>query len=328
MALPTVTVHERLDPPGRAALADLLEDVAAARGRPALGEHVARLLARHDAGDAVPGFRVATAVAAKGTVDAVAVAGPADGGAPGSVVEVAVAPGAGVRRGDLESGVLAAVVAVVLGSPGAAGQPLRLWAHDADPADDAAAASCGFTVERTLLQLRAPLPVPLPPGTRARARADLRIRPFRPGADEDAWVAVNNRAFAGHPEQGSWTRETLLERELEPWFDPADLVLGELDGRLVGSCWTKVHRDEDPPVGEIYVIGVDPGVHGAGLGRALVLAGLERMERSGLRVAMLYVDAANEPALRLYQSLGFRQARVDRSYVRCAAADERAAPRA
>ncbi len=325
MALPTVTVSERLDPRARVAVARLLEAVAASRGRPALGEHVARLLARHDAGDAVAGFRVVTAVAPSDGVEAVAVAGPADGNGPGSVVEVAVAPAAEAHRADLETLVLDAVVATVVGSPGTAGPPVRLWAHDVGPADDEAAASCGFEVERTLLQLRAPLPAPLG----ARVRADLQIRPFRPGADEDAWVAVNNRAFTGHPEQGSWTRATLLEREREPWFDPDDLVLGELAGRLVGSCWTKVHREEDPPVGEIYAIGVDPDTHGTGVGRALVLAGLERMERSGLRTAMLYVDAANEPALRLYRSLGFRTVRVDRSYLREAGAPgETVIPRA
>jgi mycothiol synthase len=313
MAMPTVTVHERLDPPERAAVAHLLAEVSVARGQPALGEHVTRLLARHDAGDAVPGLWVATAASSQGTVVAVAVAGPADGSGPGSVVEVAVAPTAANRRGDLEARVLGAAVTAVLGSPGTAGPPVRLWVHDADPTDDAVAASCGFVVERTLLQLRAPLPVPRTP--RIRASADLRIRPFRPGTDEDAWVTVNNRAFAGHPEQGSWTSATLREREREPWFDPAGLVLGELDGRLVGSCWTKVHRDVDPPVGEIYVVGVDPDTHGAGIGRALVLAGLEHMERSGLRTAMLYVDAANDPALRLYRSLGFSESRIDRSYV-------------
>ncbi len=312
MTPPDVTVHERLDASARAAVSDLLDRVAAQRGRPALGEHARRLLARHDAGDVVPGLRVATAAAGGGRLVGAAVAGPTDGNGPGSVVEVVVAP-VDASRPDLEARVLRAVVAGVPEPAGTAAAPLRLWVHDADDVDDEAAAACGFTVERTLLQLRTSLPVELPPGS--LPRSGLHLRAFAPGVDEDAWVAVNNRAFAGHPEQGSWTRETLREREREPWFTPADFLLGELDGRLVGWCWTKVHRDEDPPVGEIYVIGVDPAAQGTGLGRALVLAGLERMERSGLSTAMLYVDAANEPALRLYRSLGFRQARVDRSYV-------------
>ena len=88
----------------------------------------------------------------------------------------------------------------------------------------------------------------------------------------------------------------------------------EVDGRLVGSCWTKVHRESDPPVGEIYVIGVDPGYQGKGAGRALVLSGLDYLAGSGLSSAMLYVDAANEPAVGLYRSLGFEVDHTDRAY--------------
>ena len=87
-------------------------------------------------------------------------------------------------------------------------------------------------------------------------------------------MAVNNRAFATHPEQGGWSVEELVEREQEEWFDPAGLLLYEVDGRLAGSCWTKIHRDTDPPLGEIYVISVNPDFQGRGLGRSLTVAGL------------------------------------------------------
>ncbi|MGC8463010.1 MAG: mycothiol synthase [Acidimicrobiales bacterium] len=316
MVQPTVEVqvHERSVPALDAAIVRLLDEVAGRRGRPAFGEHVAGLLGSWLGGRHPVGVTVATASAEEGAVDAVGVAGPADGGGLGRVIEVAVAPAAEDRRGTVVTRVVAALGDVVAAAPGATGMPVRLWVHDADEVDDDAAARCGFAVDRTLFQLRAPLPGPL--RLRSRVRDDLVIRAFRPGVDEDAWVAVNNRSFAGHPEQGAWTRATLLQREGEAWFDPADLLLGEIDGRLVGSCWTRVHDEEDPPVGEIYVIGVDPDAHGSGIGRTLVLAGLERMERAGLRTAMLYVDAANDGALHLYRSLGFSLAHTDRSYVR------------
>jgi mycothiol synthase len=139
-------------------------------------------------------------------------------------------------------------------------------------------------------------------------------RPFVVGEDEDAWLAVNNAAFADHPEQRGWDRETLVQREREPWFDPDGFLLHERDGQLAAFCWTKVHVELDPPAGEIYVIAVDPRFHGLGLGKALTVAGLRHLATAGLTEAMLYVDAANEAAVGLYDRLGFRTARVDQAF--------------
>ena len=38
---------------------------------------------------------------------------------------------------------------------------------------------------------------------------DVRVLPFRPGRDEEAWLRVNARAFDWHPEQGRMTRADL-----------------------------------------------------------------------------------------------------------------------
>ena len=138
------------------------------------------------------------------------------------------------------------------------------------------------------------------------------------GHDEDEWLAVNNRAFAGHPEQGGWTLDTLLQREHAEWFDPKGFLLAFDDGGLAGFCWTKVHP-ADPPkepvaLGEIYVIGADPGRQGIGLGRALTVGGLASLAERGITVGMLYVDGANEAAVGLYRALGFVTSCIDRAY--------------
>jgi mycothiol synthase len=160
----------------------------------------------------------------------------------------------------------------------------------------------GLRPGRELLQLRAPLP---PEAVHDASSPPVPVRPFRPGRDEDAWLELNARAFAGHPEQGSWTLADLRRREEEPWFDPGGFLLHEEGDRLAGFCWTKVHRG--PVLGEIYVIGVDPDFQGRGLGRALARAGLGHLATRAVPTAMLYVEATNTPALVLYRSLGFTE---------------------
>jgi mycothiol synthase len=196
----------------------------------------------------------------------------------------------------------------------AGGGLVVLWVFEPDQRDDEAAARAGFHRQRDLLQERVPLPLgeepAWPPG--------VEVRSFVPGQDDRAWLTVNNRAFADHPEQGGWVEATLERRMAEPWFDPKGFLLAfDADG-LAGFCWTKVHpaTDVDPELGEIFVIGVDPSRQGSGLGRALVVAGLAYLADRGIRTGMLFVDGDNEAALRLYESLGFTIHRRDRAYER------------
>ena len=205
----------------------------------------------------------------------------------------------------------------------APGHRLRLWAHGDHPSARALAASLGFSEARRLEQwrrsLRVPLPdVPLPPG--------VRLRSFRPGADDEVWLALNAAAFAHHPEQGSWTLRDLHARMAEAWFDPEGFLLAETeDGELAGFHWTKVHGGDGhehghvdrehgrehghehghEAIGEVYVVGVSPGQQGRGLGRALTVAGLRYLRGRRLDQAMLYVEGDNEAARAVYRGLGF-----------------------
>ena len=105
-------------------------------------------------------------------------------------------------------------------------------------------------------------------------------------------------------------------REREPWFDPAGFFIAERDGLMAGFHWTKVHppSEQDPGIGEVYVVGVDTAEQGSGLGRALTLAGLHHLRDLGLTQAMLYVDEDNVPAIRMYEALGFTRTRIDAMY--------------
>ena len=152
---------------------------------------------------------------------------------------------------------------------------------------------------------------------------DVRVQPFRPGRDEDAWLRVNGRAFAAHPEQGSWTLDDVRLREAEPWFDPEGFLLawrGDPDegGVLLGSHWTKVHpagNVADEPVGEVYVLAVDPNFHGERVGAALLARGVHHLVAAGVDVIELYVEENNPRALDLYAAAGFTEVGRDVLYL-------------
>jgi mycothiol synthase len=195
---------------------------------------------------------------------------------------------------------------------------LSVWAHGDLPGSTELAAARGYRRARVLLQMRRDL-AGVDPDPRPELPDGVQVRPFRPGRDEEAWLRVNARAFAHHPEQGAWTAEDLSLREAEPWFDPAGFLMawrGDPDdgGMLLGSHWTKVHPTgdvADEPVGEVYVLGVDPDAQGLRLGPALTDLGLAHLRGRGLGQVLLYVEEANETALRLYERRGFTRFAVD-----------------
>lgn len=202
----------------------------------------------------------------------------------------------------------------------AAGAPLRVWAKGDTPAARALAARLGLLPVRTLQVLGRSLSGDLPP---AEPPAGITIRTFRPGLDDDGWLAVNASAFAFHPEQGSLTRTDLEQRMAEPWFDPAGFFVAVRDdsadsaatgddSSIVGFHWTK--REPGSPTGEVYVIGVDPAAGVRGLGTPLLGVGLRHLREVGASEVDLYVEADNERALALYHRYGFTLVSADVMY--------------
>ncbi|HZC51022.1 MAG TPA: mycothiol synthase [Mycobacterium sp.] len=196
----------------------------------------------------------------------------------------------------------------------------KFWAHGTLEPARATASALGLITVRELVQMRRSLrdvadtvaPVP-----------GVKVRTYAGPGDDAELLRVNNAAFVEHPEQGGWTEVELAERRSEPWFDPAGLFLAFADaaneqaGRLLGFHWTKVHLDQ-PGLGEVYVLGVDPSAQRRGLGQLLTAIGIESLARrladSAEPTVMLYVESDNVAAVRTYERSGFATYSVDTAY--------------
>ena len=181
-----------------------------------------------------------------------------------------------------------------------------VWAFRTLPAARAVAAKLGLQPIRELLRMGRPLAgiaaVPAPPG--------YRILPFET-TDTEGVVAVNRVAFAHHPEQGRLTVDDFQALTRQPWFDAGGLLVAHHDDEVAGFHWTKRH---DANLGEVYVLAVRPDHGGAGLGRALLTAGLAHLHTIGCENVELYVEAAEERVVALYAATGFRTLSVDTAY--------------
>jgi len=275
----TVTQRGKLSAAEAAEVARLIDAVADTDGVSPVNEHV--LLHLRHGGDAESSNFLLRA--ADGKLAGYAHLDPTDPIA-GPAAELAIHPG---HRGHGLGRQL--LHAVEQASPDGR---LRLWAHGAHAGAEALAVRAGYSRARVLWQMRKSLLAHLPP---LEIPDGVRFRQFHQGRDEAAWTALNNAAFADHPDQGGWSEQDILLREKEPWFDSAGFLLAERapssddashDGEpdLVGFHWTKIHGSQPAhehsdthahePIGEVYVLGVHPSARGVRLGPALTIAGL------------------------------------------------------
>ena len=200
------------------------------------------------------------------------------------------------------------------------GNKIRLWSHGDLPQARQLAQSNNFIKMRTVIQMSKDLTQISP------INCEYQIRSFLPDLDNQAWLALNNQAFANHQEQGNWSEADLSIRVNEDWFDEKGFFVAQDKDQLIGFCWTKIHgghshaheTDSDhhdhEPIGEIYVMAVSKAYEGRSIGKALTITGLNYLKYQGLSSAMLYVDEENKKAVNLYKSLGFVESGKDVMY--------------
>jgi mycothiol synthase len=176
---------------------------------------------------------------------------------------------------------------------------LEVWIRHAQPDDVVCATDGGYGVDRRLGVLGRSL---TGGPTHAQDLPNLTVRPYRPEVDDAGVVAVLAASYEGTADDG-WDRARFRERRELPWFRAEDLLVAEDEhGSIGGIHWLK-RRSET--VGEVYNLAIHPEAQGWGLGATLLAAGLDHLRQVGCTEALLWVDLANERAVRLYTSQGF-----------------------
>ena len=131
---------------------------------------------------------------------------------------------------------------------------------------------------------------------------DINLLPAR-RVDLDAIMALERSGF---PEAERWSERSWLG---ELVADNRKVLIARSHQPLGVITWSVLGE-----LAELLRLVVAPAHRRTGIGTVLVEAGVEAVRLSGARAAMLEVGYNNEPAIALYQRLGFEQLRVREDY--------------
>lgn len=157
--------------------------------------------------------------------------------------------------------------------------------------------------EQTLFMAR-PLSESIPP---AIFPEGFTLRQVAGEYELDAVVALHREAFGTQ----NMTIETRLAMLRNPEYSAElDLLLVAPGGILAAFCYCTIPGEANElsgrKEGEIAIIGTRPAYQKRGLGRAMLLAGLQRLKDSGVETATLGTSSENTGAQSVFFSAGFR----------------------
>ena len=165
-----------------------------------------------------------------------------------------------------------------------------------------------FDMERTLYEEGSPVEVPEPVYPAGIAVQNMDERP-----DLDAVLLTVNEAFRDH-----WGHTDVLLEQVQHWTSEPDhrpelwfIAWDTEKDEPAGLCGNGIVPEHNARVGRqegwVHVLGVRRPYRKQGLGRALLLAGMQALQDEGMQWAMLGVDTESPTgALRLYEGAGFR----------------------
>jgi GNAT superfamily N-acetyltransferase len=121
---------------------------------------------------------------------------------------------------------------------------------------------------------------------------------------DDLLGATREASGAAEPPEAYWRAFDAIDADARQL-----LVVGELDGRVVGTLQLSFIPSLTWRGGEraqIEAVRIEAGSRGRGVGRAMVRWAIEQARLRGCRLVQLTTDRRRPDALRFYESLGFR----------------------
>lgn len=196
---------------------------------------------------------------------------------------------------------------------------MRLFIRDSQTEYIALSENCGFSCDRYFFTMERSLTVPIP---EPQFPAGFTLHQVRGEQDAQAWVDLHNHSFIDHWNHHDLTVESYKHWLIDPQYRPElDLVAVAADSTFAAFCQCRINSEENKRSGRnegsIGIIGTRRGFRRMGLGRAMLLAGMQRLKAAGVETAKLGVDVKNpNQAKSLYESVGFRKLYANFFYVK------------
>ncbi len=133
----------------------------------------------------------------------------------------------------------------------------------------------------------------------------------RSQAGLEAFVAAHRSAWA--PSEGFTLAHYERVRGLAQVFEPELNLVATHESGEIAAC-SVFWRDASARIGSVEPFGTRPAHRGTGVSKALILAGLVRLKKRGMRGCRIYTAGFNAPAQALYGSCGFKEVAESRTW--------------
>ncbi len=149
-----------------------------------------------------------------------------------------------------------------------------------------------------MLHMRRDISQPIP---EAKLPGGWIVRPV--GGEDEFEQRVDIHREVWHPSKVTLEAYRRM-RDIAGYTPECDFVAVAPDGIFASYCicWLDTVNN----IGEFEPVGTRPAFRGKGFGKALMLHALRRLQAQGMHTAIVCTGGSNEPAWRLYESVGFQ----------------------